>query len=169
MLLSGHRNVSLDFSYKSRYHLTQSCRSTCLGHFIISYPIGVFLKQRLTFRTSQSPSLHASLASLAFYTASGILCEFWEMNTDIRDNSISTPPYPTLHLEKIVPQLLSLFLASAVTATTDTSKSFFQLKRKCDIFSSTVTGGKNKEWRLSVEGGNWNRMHSGGALKIQLD
>lgn len=64
-----------------------------------------------------------------------------EMDIDIWNISISTPPYPTLHLDKIVLQLLSLLLASAPPRTLQI---IFHAERKYDIFSFTVAGEKIK-------------------------
>lgn len=94
--------------------------------------------------TSSSPLLLSQPCVLQ--TVGYPLCTL-ETNVDIWNISVSTPPYPTLQLDKIVLQLLSLFPASAVPATINPPNLFFNAERRCDIFSFSVTGKKKKKKR----------------------
>lgn len=84
----------------------------------------VFLKRADTRGSSASSSPPLLSQPCVLQTVSCPLCTL-ETNADIWNISVFTPPYPTLHLDKIVLQLLSLFPASTVPATIKPPNIFF--------------------------------------------
>lgn len=140
----------------------------CFDHCMISHPVSVFLKQMLTFQTSQSPFIQASLASLTFYMASGILCEFQKWTLTFR-----TSQSPCLLTQHCTLRKLFLNYCHYISLNRPShhrlSKSFVPLKGN-GTFSASLSQVKNKEWWISVGRSNWNgsMMPSGGALKNSL-
>lgn len=139
-------------------YIDVSCKPWCLPAqctlpWVFPDPSSVYLlKGRLTFATSQSsrsPRLLKPACRLC-----GICYPLWifEMNADIWDISISTPPCPALHLKKIAPQLLSLFFLPLLHPSRGPSDSFVPLKGSV-TFSALLSQVKNKEWGLNVEKG----------------
>lgn len=162
----------LDFSFKSWRYLTQTCSAKCpVAYYDILSPQCDFQTKANIWDISifLSPRLLSQLHVLY-----GIWYPLWifEMNTDIWDILISTPPYPYACSTAPWENRSSIIvIISCLNHPKPPRTLQIVLFRWKEMWHFQLHCHRWKiEWRLSVERSNWNgsMVSSGEALKNQL-